>query len=330
MLNHQYFKNRIFDLHHEEDFKALALKLFQYQALHNEVYKNYLQYLGCKVGSVSSLNEIPFLPINFFKSFKVQTGEFVPEVIYTSSGTGGQQSSRHLVREKKWYENSFLKAFRLQYGEPGDYCFLALLPSYLERKGSSLIDMAARLIELSGDKDSGFYLDNHDELIRKVEEKVKGAKKVFLLGVSFALLDLAEYHHDNWSNIILMETGGMKGRRKEMIRYEVHQELSSSFKLAHIHSEYGMTELMSQAYSKGEGLFECPPWMKVIIREVADPFTQASLGKTGGINIIDLANVDSCAFIETQDLGRLHADERFEVMGRFDHADIRGCNLMVI
>ena len=332
MPGYQYFKNRIFELHDERSFESLALELFRYQAQENKVYAKYLGHLGFSAEDVRSLSDIPFLPIDFFKQFSVQTGDFDPEVVFTSSGTSGQKPSRHLVKERNWYHTVFKEAFRLQYGNPDEYCILALLPSYLERKGSSLIEMAEELIGMSGDQDSGFYLDDFEGLIKKVDEKQQANRPVLLLGVTFALLDLAEKHGDhNWGGAVkIMETGGMKGRRKEMIRSEVHEVLENSFGVPEIHSEYGMTELMSQAYSKAVGLFECPPWMKVSVREVTDPFSRASLGKTGGINIIDLANVHSCAFIETQDLGRLHRNGRFEVMGRFDHADVRGCNLMVI
>ncbi|MGB0176483.1 MAG: acyl transferase [Owenweeksia sp.] len=331
MLSCQYFKNRIFELHDARSFEGLALELFRYQAQENRVYAEYIGYLGLTVSDVQTLDEIPFLPIDFFKQFAIQTGDFEPEVVFTSSGTTGQKPSRHLVKEKDWYHRVFREAFRRQYGGPQEYCILALLPSYLERKGSSLIEMTEALIELSGDMDSGFYLNDFERLIKKIAEKQQTNRQVLLLGVTFALLDLTEkYGSHNWSNIKIMETGGMKGRRREMIRSEVHQVLQNAFGVTEIHSEYGMTELMSQAYAKREGLFECPPWMKVRIREVADPFSKAPLGKTGGINIIDLANVDSCAFIETQDLGRLYSDGRFEVMGRFDHSDVRGCNLMVV
>ena len=330
MPGHQYFKNRIFDIHSEEEFNHLALELFNFQARENPVYAHYLQNLGIVAADVQGVNGIPFLPIRFFKNFSVQTGKFEPEVIFSSSGTSGSISSKHHVRDSGWYEKTFLKAFERVYGFPAAYCVLALLPSYLEREGSSLIQMVERLIALSEDQDSGFYLYDHASLAHTITQKLAKGKKVILFGVTFALLDMAENYQENWESLIVIETGGMKGRRKELLREEVHSVLKSSFHVDRIHSEYGMTELLSQAYSGGDGLFECPSWMKVAVREVTDPFAKAPLGKTGGINIIDLANVDSCAFIETQDLGRVYSNGRFEVMGRFDNSDIRGCNLMVI
>ena len=239
-------------------------------------------------------------------------------------------SSRHLVSDVRLYEKSCRLGFERLYGNTEDFCVLALLPSYLERSGSSLIYMAQKMIETSNDKDSGFYLDEWEQLREVVMQKIKEGKKTVLLGVSFALLDFAERYQLPDNDMIIMETGGMKGRRREMIREELHQVLMKKLGVNSIHSEYGMTELLSQAYSQRNGRFTTPPWMKVMIRETTDPFANAPFGKTGGINIIDLANIDSCAFIETQDLGRLHADASFEVMGRFDNADIRGCNLMVV
>ncbi len=328
--DHQYFKNRIFDIATPEEFSQLALELFRYQAQHNPVYANYLEHLGRKIDSIQLLTDIPFIPIEFFKNFELTTTRFKAQTVFISSGTSGKNTSRHWVRDVGWYQQVFKRAFEQFYGRPENYCILGLLPSYLEREGSSLIFMVEKLIEESGDRESGFYLDEYHVLLPLIDKKLKSGKKVLLLGVTFALLDLAEEQQLPWEELMVMETGGMKGRRKEMVRNDVHAKLQQAFGVPQVHSEYGMTELLSQAYAKREGLFETPPWMQVMIRETADPFTYAPLGKTGGINIIDLANVDSCAFIETQDLGRKHKDGRFEVMGRFDHADIRGCNLMVV
>lgn len=306
------------------------MELFRYQAEHNPVYKEYIRLLKVAPFQVKKVEEIPFLPISTFKTHKVKTGEFTPQSVFTSSGTTGMSSSRHEVADVLHYENIFFEGFKKVYGKVSGYCVLALLPSYLERSGSSLIHMADSFIKASKDPDSAFYLNEWDKLYEVIQKKIESGKKTLLLGVSFALLDFAERYQLPANDLVIMETGGMKGRRKEMVRSELHDILTTRLGVKAIHSEYGMTELMSQAYSKGEGRFHTPPWMRVMIRQVDDPFTQARVGKTGGINIIDLGNVDSCAFIETQDLGRLHGEASFEVMGRFDNADIRGCNLMVI
>ncbi len=329
MGHKQYFKSKVFTCSSASTFEQTALSLFQYQAGHNQVYHTYLKHLGLNPVRVKAFEEIPFLPIRFFKSFAVKTGDFEPSVVYSSSATTGGAQSRHFLADKDWYGQTYLKAFARAYGSPQDWCILALLPSYLERQGSSLIDMCAGLISLSGDPDSGFYLHNLDELAARIRQKEKEGKKTLLIGVSFALLDFAENFPMPLAHTTIMETGGMKGRRKELVRDELHHILTNAFKVPHIHSEYGMTELLSQAYSKGSGLFTCPPWMQVHIRHTDDPFAQAPPGKTGGINVVDLANIDSCAFIETMDLGRWHKDATFEVLGRFDHAEVRGCNLLV-
>ena len=330
MVDKQYFKSKIFKIESDAEFERLALELFHFQAAENDVYRQYLDLLGVKRQQISSLQQIPFLPISFFKSHKVITGSFDPQKVFSSSGTTGQQTSKHYVGDLALYEKSCRLGFERIYGSVEDYCVLALLPSYLERSGSSLIHMAEKMIEASKDPESSFYLHDLEKLYAVLQDKNKSGKKTLLLGVSFALLDFAETYSLPESDLIVMETGGMKGRRKEMIREELHALLCQGLGVKSIHSEYGMTELMSQAYSRGSGKFTTPPWMKVLVRETDDPFTAAKPGKTGGINVIDLANVDSCAFIETQDLGRIYADASFEVMGRFDNADIRGCNLMVI
>lgn len=309
----------------------MALQLFNYQAQYNEVYNAYLNALSVTPSSVVSIRDIPFLPISLFKSHEVKTGYFAPAEVFTSSGTTGNSVSRHFIEDVSLYHRACSNAFERAYGPVKDYCVLALLPSYLDRDGSSLIYMAQRMIEKSTDADSGFYLNNFAELFNLLQKKINEGKKTLLLGVSFALLDFVEsYQLPANNNLVVMETGGMKGRRKEMIRAELHALLTPGFGVPLIHSEYGMTELMSQAYSKGQGRFHTPPWMQIWVRQTDDPFSYAIEGKTGGINIIDLANIDSCAFLETQDLGRVYPDASFEVMGRFDNADIRGCNLMVI
>ncbi|MEO6849860.1 MAG: acyl transferase, partial [Mucilaginibacter sp.] len=251
------------------------------------------------------------------------------QATFTSSGTTGMFNSRHLVTDLIWYEESFRKAFELFYGDIEDHCILALLPSYLEREGSSLIYLAEDLVKRSGNPDSGFYLYNHEDLFKQLKKQQEAKKPTLLIGVTFALLDFVEHCPIDFSQLIVMETGGMKGRRKEMIREELHQTLCKGFGVNAIHSEYGMTELLSQAYSKGDGIFNCPPWMKVIARDTNDPISTVEHGKTGGINVIDLANSNSCAFIATQDLGKVYADGSFEVLGRFDDSDVRGCNLLI-
>lgn len=330
MVSKQYFKDRVFGIRTEEEFEQLALELFRFQAEHNAVYKEYISYLKKDVAKISSLAEIPFLPISFFKTHPIKTGSFEPAVTFSSSGTGDGSTSKHGIEDVLVYENSFNTAFQQFYGDAKDWCILALLPSYLEREGSSLIYMAESLIQQSNDEDSNFYLNQWEALFEILQKKKNEGKKTLLLGVSFGLLDFVERYQIDFKELVVMETGGMKGRRKEMIRSDLHEILKAGFGVENIHSEYGMTELLSQGYSKGEGRFESPPWMKIYTRQTDDPFSHTRLGKTGGINVIDLANIDSCAFIETQDLGRIYDDGTFEVMGRFDNSDIRGCNLMVI
>ncbi len=322
--------NAIFAIKTSQEFEAMALAVFKLQYAENEVYQNYCDHLGVTPNEVRNSRQIPFLPISFFKSKKIITGTKNVTAIFSSSGTTGTTTSKHHVTDISVYEKSFRNAFELFYGDISSYCILALLPSYLERSGSSLIHMANRFIDLSKYDESGFYLDNLDELKDTLLQlEVKGIKTL-LLGVSFALLDLAENFGAQLKHTIVMETGGMKGRRKEMIREEMHLFLREKLGVTQIHSEYGMTELLSQAYSKGNGLFQCPPWMKVLTRDTEDPLSLQDAGKSGGINIIDLANINSCSFIATQDLGKVYTNGTFEVLGRFDHAEIRGCNLMVV
>jgi hypothetical protein len=327
----QPFKSTIFKLSNRHDFEQTALQLFYSQAKHNSVYADYISKLGVVPEDVTDINHIPFLPISFFKSHVVTTSTFLAEHIFTSSGTAGSSTSRHFVKSLELYETSFNSAFTAFYGDANSYCILALLPAYLERSGSSLVYMADALIKSSTHKKSGFYLNNYRELINTLNVTAANGTPTLLLGVSFALLDVAEMLNDfEHPNLIVMETGGMKGRRKELIREELHLILKNGFHVPHIHSEYGMTELLSQAYSSGDGVYRTPNWMQVLIRDTTDPLSLLPAGRTGGINVIDLANMDSCAFIATEDLGRLHTDGSFEVLGRFDQADIRGCNLMAL
>jgi len=307
---------------------AAALALFRHQAEHCTIYRQYLKAIKVNAHEIQYAINIPYLPISFFKTHRVTTGEFIPEITFTSSGTSGMNTSRHEVRSIDNYRRAFRQAFELQYGSPSDYTIFALLPSYLEREGSSLILMVEELIA-QAQPGSGFFLRHESELQSLLIENEKAGKKNLLLGVTFALLDFAEAMPTSLPNTIIMETGGMKGRRKELIREEVHRILKKAFHVERIHSEYGMTELLSQAYSHGEGIFSCPPWMSVSVRDVQDPLSNFTSGK-GGLNIMDLANIDSCAFIAAQDLGIVHPDGTFEVTGRFDHADVRGCNLMVV
>jgi hypothetical protein len=312
----------------EGNFEEIALRLFHFQAEHNAVYRQYLHHLNCQTEQIDSIARIPFLPIEFFKSQKVKSGIWHPEAEFTSSGTSGQATSKHEVFNLSFYLKLAEQIFTNFYGPITDYHLLALLPSYLERTGSSLIAMIDHLIRESKSEHSGFYLHNHDELVEKISFLKNSNRKVILWGVSFALLDLTESHELDLNSCIVMETGGMKGRRKEWIREELHTFLCNRFNVKTIHSEYGMTELMSQAYSKGNGYYQCPPWMKVLVRDINDPFT-TQIGRAGGIKIIDLANFHSCAFIETQDLGIMAQKGNFEVLGRFDNSDLRGCNLLV-
>lgn len=319
----------IFSIENDEQFKKLALEIFKFQAEHCSVYKEYIHHLHINIEAVSAIEQIPFLPISFFKSHSILSNTNPVEITFSSSGTTGMTQSSHHVTNIKLYEQSYLKAFNQFYGNIEDYCFLALLPSYQQRAGSSLIYMVNDLIEKSKHLKSGYFLYNYDELLQTLEELKSKNQKTVLIGVTYALLDFIEQYEIDFPNLIVMETGGMKGKRKEMVREELHEQLTNGFGIKSIHSEYGMTELLSQAYSLGEGIFNCPSWIKVLIRDTNDPLTLIPNGKTGGINVIDLANINSCCFIATQDLGRINPDQSFEVLGRFDNADIRGCNLLV-
>jgi hypothetical protein len=320
----------IFTISSQKQFEKIALKVFRLQYENNLVYQEFCDFLKIDKQSVKTLQQIPFLPIQFFKNHNVISNTNEIQETFTSSGTTGMITSKHLVTDVSLYEQSYRNAFSEFYGNIEDYAILALLPSYLERSGSSLIYMVKDLIELSNNEHSGFYLNNYDDLITKLVELDNAGQNILLIGVTYALLDLVEKQKFQLKNTIIMETGGMKGKRKELIREELHEILCDGFGISSIHSEYGMTELLSQAYSLGNGIFECPAWMQILIRDTEDAMTYVSNGKTGGINVIDLANINSCSFIATQDLGKKYPNNSFEVLGRFDNSDIRGCNLMVI
>ncbi len=319
----------LFNINSESDFEKKALEMFYFQSVHNQVYRQFIELLKINPNEVKSLEQIPFLPISFFKTHRVTSFKGKEELLFLSSATTGVIQSKHYVKDAELYKQSFRKGFDYFYGNVEEYVVLALLPSYLERQGSSLVYMVDDLIKKSKHKESGFYLNNLEELAQTLFDLDQKGQKTLLIGVSFALLDLVEKCQFNLNNTIIMETGGMKGRRKELIREELHSILCKGFGVSKIHSEYGMTELLSQGYSNGNGLFQTPPWLKILIRDTEDALTLMPTGRSGGINVIDLANRDSCAFIATQDLGKNYADGSFEVLGRFDSSDIRGCNLMV-
>lgn len=326
-----YLKDMVFGIQTEAEFNRAALAVFRHQTAENACYANYLKALQIKVDDVNRVENIPFLPIGFFKTHQIISGRAEPQITFSSSGTTGSVPSKHPVVDVTVYEESFIRGFEIFYGKPDNWCILALLPAYLERQGSSLVFMANELIKRSSHQKSGFYLSNLPELRDILFQLAKEKTPTILLGVSFALLDLAEMTRGlQHEHLVVMETGGMKGRKKEMIREDLHAILSLGFGVENIHSEYGMTELLSQAYAPSKGLFRTPPWMKVLVRDTTDPLSLLPPGKSGGLNIIDLANYHSCSFIATEDLGRKHNDGTFEVLGRFDTAEIRGCNLMVV
>lgn len=320
----------LFSISSQKQFEKMALKVFRYQYENNLVYQEFCHFLKVDKQAVKMVSQIPFLPIQFFKSHDIVSTLNPIQETFTSSGTTGMITSQHMVTDISLYEQSYRLAFSEFYGNIEDYAVLALLPSYLERSGSSLIYMVKDLIELSNNEHSGFYLHNYEELIAKLIELDNAGQNIILIGVTYALLDLIEKQKFQLKNTIIMETGGMKGRRKEIIREELHDILCKGFGVKSIHSEYGMTELLSQAYSLGNGIFECPSWMQILVRNTEDALTYVNYGKTGGINVIDLANINSCSFIATQDLGKKYPNNSFEILGRFDNSDIRGCNLMVI
>jgi len=320
----------IFSVTDAQSFEKMALEIFRFQAHECPVYRQYINLLGIDPQEIDGILKIPFLPVSFFRDHLIISGGGEPERIFLSSGTTGMQQSRHAVKSLALYDENLTRIFGLFYGDPSQYAIMGLLPSYLDREGSSLIYMVDRLIKLSGNDTGGFFLNDHDALFRAIDRARSAGRQVLLIGVTFALLDVAERYPRDLSDLIIMETGGMKGRRRELIREEVHEIIMKAFGVSPVHSEYGMTELLSQAYSKGNGLFMTPPWMKVLIRDSHDPSSHtAGAGASGGISIIDLANIWSCSFIATSDIGRINDGNSFEVLGRFDNSDIRGCSLMV-
>jgi hypothetical protein len=319
----------IFSIKDFQDFEQLALQIFRYQAEYCRVYADFIGHLGVDGSKVKNIQDIPYLPVEFFKSHHVISGTGKPEEIFTSSGTSGMIQSKHAVKDISIYIQSFRETFKLFYGDINRYAILALLPSYMEREGSSLIYMTDDLIRLSKNEKSGYFLHDHKTLYESLISLQTAKVPTLLIGVTYALLDFAENRSIEFPELIIMETGGMKGKRREMVRKELHEILCKGFGVPAIHSEYGMTELLSQAYSKGAGLFHCPPWMQVYIRNINDPLELLGPNQSGGINVIDLANINSCSFIATQDLGKSFFDGTFEVLGRFDNSDIRGCNLLV-
>ena len=329
MEDFKSFKNIIFNFR-PDNFDEIALDLFRYQAVNNQTYRDYIAVLGINPDKVKSLREIPFMPISLFREREIKTGTWKEECVFKSSGTTNENRSRHYVDDLNFYEKVSLSIFEQFYGNVTVYVFLALLPSYQEQGLSSLIHMVQHLILKSGNADSGFYLHNPDELIQKLNSlRINNDKKVILWGVTYALLDFAKQNGSNFEHVIVLETGGMKGKREEKTRNEVHEMLRNGFGVKYIHSEYGMTELLSQSYSSGNGLFKCPSWMRIFLREINDPLSIDNELSYGGVNIIDLANVHSCAFLESADLGRVHSDGSFEIIGRLDNSDARGCNLLL-
>ncbi len=322
-------RNSIFEISSPEEFEEMCLRVFRYQAKSIPVYASWLNALNIDSEKVNSSMEIPFLPIQFFKEQSIFNPNMDEQVTFRSSGTTGIETSAHQVAELSLYEESYLRCFEMQYGNVSDYIILGLLPSYLERQDSSLVYMTQGLIEKSGRSESGFFLNNYSDLSTLLENLKAKNQKVWLIGVSFALIDFSELKPPAWDNLIVVETGGMKGRKKEMIRLELHETIQNNWPVNKVHSEYGMTELLSQAWMGNLGKFSCPPWMSIRIREINDPFESGKVGVRGGINVIDLANLDSCSFIATQDLGIAWEDGLFDVIGRFDNSDIRGCNLLI-
>ena len=322
-------EKRIFSVSNSHSFNVLAIDIFHYQLENNPVYGKFVLFMGVDPLVIKHYTEIPFIPIEFFKEQKIVTTAFKEATVFTSSGTTGQTISKHFIKSLDLYELSLVTNFTHQFGNPEDYIILALLPSYLERDGSSLVYMVEKLIRLTKDSLSGFYLHDYEKLAKVLSSLKNSSKKVLLIGVTYALLDLTADYPVHFPELIVMETGGMKGRRKELLRTEMHEILKKAFGIEYICSEYGMTELLSQVYSHKNGIFESPAWMKILIRDMNDPLSLIEDGKTGGMNIIDLANLYSCSFIATKDLGRKINDTTFEMLGRYDNSDVRGCNLMI-
>lgn len=329
MLSTTMLQEDIFNITTDQEFELVALQVFKYQYSHCAVYREFCDYLAKTPASVKQLSDVPFLPIELFRSHRVLSDQKQPEVVFGSSGTTGSITSKHYVANLELYKQSFVKGFEAVYGTVSKLAVIGLLPSYLERDDSSLVFMVDRLIQASGHPLSGFYLDDYQGLDKTLRQLEQSQQPFVLFGVTFALLDFIESYPQQLHYGSVIETGGMKGMRKELIREELHALLSKGFGLQNIHSEYGMTELLSQAYSTAHGIFHCPPWMRVLTRELNDPL-QLVKGKTGGVSIIDLANLYSCSFIATQDLGKQISAHSFEILGRFDHSDLRGCNLMVL
>ena len=320
---------KIFNIQNHSDFKKQCLDIYHFQYQNNYVYQNYCNMICENPININEINKIPFLPISFFKTKKILSVDKFEKVFY-SSGTTTKSRSKHFISDLKLYQESFINNFRLNYGDINQYTIIALLPNYYENKDSSLIYMVERLIKLTKSNESGFYLDDYSKLSKKlIELDIKNERKTILIGVPYALLDLIDFNQFQLNNTIIMETGGMKGKRKEMVRKELHEKLKLGFGVKKIHSEYGMTELLSQAYSKGDGVFKTPSWMKVFIRDINDAQNLDFNKKSGAINIIDLANYNSCSFIATDDMGKLVNDDEFEVIGRIDNSDVRGCNLLI-
>jgi len=329
MDDHKFIEG-LFSIQDGSKFEQMAMELFSHQAVHNDTYATYLDMLKINRERIQKLDDIPFLPIEFFKSHHLATGTWDAEIVFHSSGTGSDAVSKHPIKDLSVYRRSFINGFKSVYGNPERYILLCLLPNYTKNPHSSLIFMTDALIRLSGHRLSGYYLNEDDALCQAINVGVASDRKVLLMGVSYALLDLMNNPNlPDMSDVIVMETGGMKGNRKEMLKEELHLNLKNGLGVGEIHSEYGMAELLSQAYAKGNGRFTCPPWMRVSARDVNDPLKPLGPGRSGGLNIIDLANVYSCAFIATQDLGKVYADGLFELLGRFDASDIRGCNLLL-
>ncbi len=322
-------KNSIFSIKSEQEFNDIALKIFRFQYDNNPVYRKFTQYLRMDIKDVGHFREIPFLPVEFFKKQRVFCGNEKAELVFRSSRTTGQEASVHYVKDAGMYKQALLESFSRLYGPPGKYRILALLPAYMERKDASLIYMVNELMTQTGFHGNHFIQSDFTRLKELLKDDSVG-RKTLLIGVTFALLDFAETSPFRMpKDLIVMETGGMKGRREEIIREDFHQRLQFAFGIKTVHSEYGMTELLSQAYSREKGLYRCPPWMRVLIRDTNDPLHFRDKLKTGGINIIDLANLHSCSFLATQDLGKVYPDNSFEVLGRYDNSDVRGCNLLV-
>ncbi len=320
----------IFGIKDFHDFEKVSLSVFNYQYHNCPVYKKFCDILHRIPGNIQNLEDIPFIPADFFRNHKLICGSGKPELCFHSSTTTSAVASKHYIKYSGIYNKSITRCFRLFYGDPSGYCILALLPGYVERVNSSLVYMIDRLMQSSSHKDNGFYLHNHKALKERLESLITRGEKILLTGVSYALLDFAGKYPLQLKNTVVMETGGMKGMRKEMVREELHDKLLCAFGVDEIHSEYGMTELLSQAYALNNGKFKTPPWMKVVFRDINDPFSDVVPGRTGVINVIDLANVFSCSFLATHDLGKQNPDQTFEVLGRMDHSEMRGCNLMVV